>query len=409
MIDGQWTDRRMNIRIPDSFQSVADTASGVSANAGAAYGEARGRRNYLLWIGGAIALVVIGLIVFPMFFGPAGHKTPPAPVVAQRVALTDFAVSEQTIGTAVSPATVQVTSRVQGQILKAFFAEGQTVHKGDLLFQIDPGPYRAAYDNALAALGTAKAKWARYQRLSAQNAIAPQDADDAKAAYLAASANADAARLNLSYTEIRSPIDGKTGPILMQPGNQVMATGGGAQTVGANPATATTLVVITQVHPIKISFALPQADLPRIQKRMAQGGMPVTLQAQGGGDTMMAKVDFIGNQVSGSTGTIELRATFPNEADTLVPGQLVNVSVVLDTIKHAMTVPHDAINLDPTDNYVYAIRNGVATVVPVKIVADDGTMAAISGAIRPGDLVIVDGQLKVAPGKPVSIVRPPKK
>ena len=143
-----------------------------------------------------------------------------------RVEAKDVAIVEHTIGTVLANATVQLTARVQGQIVSTNFVEGQLVHKGDLLFQIDPRPYRAAYESAIASLASTKAKADRDARLLAANAVAPQDADDAKAAYLEAKANAETARLNLEYTSIRSPIDGKTGPILIQPGNQVVASAG---------------------------------------------------------------------------------------------------------------------------------------------------------------------------------------
>ncbi len=236
--------------------------------------------------------------------------------------------------------------------------------------------------------------------------MAPQDADDAKAAYLVAKANVDAARLNLGYTTIRSPIDGKTGPILIQPGNEISATGGSATQVGTTTTPASALVVITQIQPIKISFALPQADLPRIQARMGAQGMPVTLTQQGGTEPLTATVNFVGNQVNDTTGTIELRATFGNETGMLVPGQLVDVGVVLDTVRHATTVPHDAINLGPNTSFVYVVKKGVAQMVSVKVLSDDGTTAAIQGAVKPGDTVITDGQLKVIAGKPVQVTRP---
>ncbi|MEI9996852.1 MAG: efflux RND transporter periplasmic adaptor subunit [Rhizomicrobium sp.] len=394
--------------MPSSFDAATGAAQDLPGRVRETYQQTGTRTRLILGILGV--LLVAAIVAWFFMGGTAPKKTPAPPVVVQKVTRQDLTVAEHTIGTVVSDATVQITARVQGELLKAFFVEGQTVHKGDLLFQIDPKPYQAAYDNAAATLTSAKAKAERYARLLEQKAVAPQDADDAKAAYLVAVANVDAARLNLGYTTIRSPIDGKTGPILIQPGNQITAagsTGNGPTTVapGGNP-----LVTITQITPIKISFALPQADLPRIQRRMASG-MAVTLMQQNAPDAqpLTATVNFVGNQVNDQTGTIELRASFGNEAGTLVPGQLVDVGVVLDTVKSALAVPHDAINLGPDKNFVYLVKDGKAVMVTVKVLHDDGTTAAIEGKVKPGDTVIVDGQLKVVPGKPVTVAKPQKK
>jgi len=396
----------MNIRIPNAFDAMPDAVQGIPDRVRRGYDNTSSRMRLIWGIVGALLVAVLAWVIYNSLVPVAKKEPPPPPVIVQRASVADLPVVEHTIGTVVSPATVQLTSRVQGQLLKAFFVEGQTVHTGDLLFQIDPRPFQATLDNAVATLADAKAKAARYGQLLSQKAIAAQDADDTKAAYLVAKANVDSARLNLEYTQIRSPIDGKTGAIMIQPGNQITPSGSGMTSVGVTNPTASTLVVITQMRPIKISFALPQADLPRIQKRLAGHGMAVTLTPQGGSTPLTAMADFVGNEVSGQTGTIELRATFGNEDQTLVPGQLVDVGVMLDTIKSATTVPHDAINLGPNTSFVYVVKSGVARMVTVKVISDDGTTAAIQGPVKPGDTVITDGQLKVIAGKPVRISRP---
>ena len=154
-------------------------------------------------------------------------------------------VVERTIGTVMANSTVQVNARVQGQMLSAFFKEGQMVKVGDPLFEIDPRPYKAIHDNALASMATTQAKAERYAHLKEQNAIAPQEYEDAQAAYLQAKANAEAARLNLEYTTIKAPINGKTGPILIQPGNMESAS-----TASTN---ATPLVTINEIQAAPIS------------------------------------------------------------------------------------------------------------------------------------------------------------
>ena len=249
----------------------------------------------------------------------------------------DMQVIERTLGTVIANSSVSVTARVQGQLTKAAFKEGQMVKTGDLLFQIDPAPYKAAYDSALGVLMGAKTNADRSASLLKQNAIAPQTNDNAQAAYLQAKANAEAARLNLEFTQIRSPVDGKTGPILLQPGNLVSVNGLTAP-----------LVTITQIQPIKVSFALPQSDLPRIQARSQHGGLTVKVNLHDvGGDDLTAPVDFVSNTVNATSGTIELRSTFPNGDLALVPGQLVDVVVELSDIPNATVVPREAVNTGP--------------------------------------------------------------
>jgi len=349
-------------------------------------------------IGGIALAVVLG----GYYYWSHGSSTPPrrpvgaAPVRVANVVIRDMPVVEHTIGTVVANSTVSVTARVQGQLTKAFFKEGQMVKEGDLLFQIDPAPYQAAYDSAVANLATTKAKAERYQALMGQNAIAPQSSDDAQAAYLQAKANLDMAKLNLDYTQIRSPVDGKTGPILLQPGNLVSINGITAP-----------LVTIAQIQPIKVSFNLPQSDLPRIQARAQHGGLTATVDLHdAGGDTLTAPVNFISNSVSNSAGTIELRSTFANEDGALVPGQLVDVTVALANIKNAIVVPRVAVNIGPDSQYVYVVTS--ANIVEqhnVKVLFDDGKDMAVTSDIKVGDMVITDGALRALPGGKVTVAR----
>ena len=328
--------------------------------------------------------------------GPVRRPVGMAPVRVANVLTRDMSVVEHTIGTVVANSTVSVTARVQGQLTKAFFKEGQMVKTGDLLFQIDPAPYQAAYDSAVANLATTQAKADRYEKLRNQNAIAQQSIDDAQAAYLQAKANLDMAKLNLDYTQIRSPVDGKTGPILLQPGNLVSINGITAP-----------LVTITQIQPIKVSFNLPQSDLPRIQARALHGGLTATVDLhEAGGETLTAPVNFISNAVSNSAGTIELRATFPNEDGALVPGQLVDVTVALANIKDAMVVPRVAVNIGPDSQYVYVVTpENVVEQHNVKVLFDDGTNMAVASDIKAGDMVITDGALRALPGGKVTVAR----
>ena len=356
-----------------------------------------GRSRTYLMGGVALALALGGFWYFTHDAKPPAKRNLAAPVHVATVETGNMAVIERTIGTVMANSTVQINARIQGQMIKAYFKEGQMVKAGDILFQIDPRPYQATYDNALASLATAKAKAERYNRLKAQNAVAGQDVDDAQAAYLEAKAAVEAARLNVEFTTIRSPVNGKTGPILIQPGNMIAAA--------TASTTASSLVTINEIQPVKISLSLPQSDLPRIQAMQAKGGLNITigLHEAGGEHDIQVPVNFVSNAVTNTTGTIELRATYANTDMALVPGQLVDVTVALAQIPNATLVPREAVNTGPDGQFVYAVKDGAAVQVPVKVQFDDGVNDAVSGDLAKGDQVITEGQLRVIPGAKVSV------
>jgi membrane fusion protein, multidrug efflux system len=363
------------------------------------------------WLIGAAALAGV-LAAFTYFINrggpsPGGPRSIAAPVRVTQAVRRDMPVVERTIGTMLANTAVQVTSRVGGIIDSAHFVEGQFVKKDDLLFQIDPRPYEAALAQARAQLAKDQAqldnavnKQKRYMSLYDQHMISSEDLDSAvaatgsaKATIAADQAAIEIATLNLDYTRIRSPIDGKTGPILVQPGNMVSANG------------ATPLVTINQIQPLKVSFALPQSDLPRIQARVRENGLNASIdQRDEGGTSYAAPVDFISNHVDDASGTIELRATFPNADASLVPGQLVDVVVELSDIPGATVVPREAVNTGPDSIFVYVVgADNRAVQRDVKVLFDDGAFDAIQGDVQPGDNVIVDGQLRVIPGAEVFV------
>jgi multidrug efflux system membrane fusion protein len=360
------------------------------------------RRTRSIVIGGIALAVLLGGYWYTQHETaprPTARRETAAPVRVARVERHDMPVIEHTIGTVVANSSVQVTARVQGQLLSAHFKEGQLVKKGQLLFEIDPRPYQAALDRAVANLATNEAKAKRYQNLVSSNAISQQNYDDAEAAFLQARADVDTARLNLEYTRITSPVNGKTGAILVQPGNLVTPSA----SVGASA-----LVNITEIQPIKVSFALPQADLPRIQARAKSNeGLTakISLHEVGGSDRS-ARVDFVNNVVANNSGTIELRASFANEDAALVPGQLVDVVVALDTLTNALVVPRDALNNGPDGQYVYVVTPAMtAEERKIRLLFDDGANAAIAGDLREGDMVVTQGQLRVLPGGKVTLGR----
>ncbi|HEY8697428.1 MAG TPA: efflux RND transporter periplasmic adaptor subunit [Rhizomicrobium sp.] len=391
----------MDIRLPSDQREAIDEAPGAWRSA-----SPRWRL-----IGGIVA-AILAVVLARYLLSPHSAQQvsePPAPVRVAVARTQTVIVLEHTIGTIVANATVQVTSRVEGQLVAARFKEGDIVHKGDLLFQLDPRPFQAALAQTVAAenrdqaqLTSARNDAARYASLAAQGAASKSQADQfvAAAKALAATIAADramveAARLNVTYTQIRSPIDGKTGPILIQPGNMVPAS-------GTNP-----LVVITQIQPVKVSFFLPQSDLPRIQDQMRSHRLNATLAAHDSANTRLtAPVDFVGNEVDNTTGTVELRATFDNRDYRLVPGQLLDVSVSLAELPNAIVVPREAVNQGPQGRFIYvAGKDNKAEMRPVTVLNDDGRIDAVSGDIRAGDRVITDGQLRVVAGKPIAIAR----
>jgi multidrug efflux system membrane fusion protein len=386
--------------------SVSEFLPSVTRGANAKAAKSS-RARWLLVGLGLLLLAALLWFGFQYLFPTKAHVPPPAPVRTARAVKQDVAIVQTTIATVVSPATVQVTAQVQGKLLQAFFQEGQLVRKGDPLFLIDPSPFQNALTQARAQLAkdTAMMQSAlndrqRYTALYAQNAISQQQRDQAVATAQADAATVDAdkaaaniAAENLGYTRILSPIDGKTGPILIQPGNLITVAG------------TTPLVSITQIQPIKLSFFLPQGQLTQIQNQMAAGKLEAMVPMPGAPDGReQAKVDFISNAVGANTGTIELRATFQNADQRLVPGQSVNVGVTLNQIAGATVVPRDAVNVGPDASYVYVVGPGnVVTSKPVKVLNDDGTVDAIEGGVRPGDQVVVEGQLRIVPGAKVQI------
>ena len=370
----------------------------------------RRRSRPVLYGLGVLALLLLGWHFLGPLFAPK-RKGPPPPVKVAMAQRRDITVIQKTIGTVVSPATVQVTAQVTGKLLAANFREGDIVHKGQLLFQIDPAPYQAVEAQAegqlardAATLSNDRIDLQRYQALAQQNAISGQ-----QLATQAAKVKSDegvvetdkaavqSARINLNFTHIVSPIDGKTGPILIQPGNVIPAVSAGTQP----------LVSITQIQPIKVSFMLPQNGLAQIQNQFNQHRLMAVVPvagAEGGAET--APVDFVSNAVSASTGTIELRADFPNSDMRLVPGQTVQVGATINQIPGATVVPRDAVNLGPESSFVLVIgKDDKAYSRSVKVLNDDGVNDAIQGDVKPGDKVVTDGQLRVTPGQPVRVMK----
>jgi multidrug efflux system membrane fusion protein len=306
------------------------------------------------------------------------------------------------IGTAQAFNTVTLTTRVDGQLQKIAFVEGQDVKAGQLIAQIDPRPYQAQLDQVVSKkaqdesqLQNAKQDLQRYQTLAPQDYASKQTLDKAVAqvALLEAQIKGDqgmidAARTQLAYTTITSPIDGRTGIRLVDQGNNVRAT----DTTG--------IVVITQLHPISVVFTLPEESLIEISKAMRQAKVTVAaLSRDGKTELGQGTVSLVDNRIDQTTGTIRLKATFANEANTLWPGQFVNVRLFLRTITNALTVPSGAIGRGPNGLFTYVVKSdGTVEIRPVDVAQDTGTIAVINKGLTPGERVVTAGHSRLQPG-----------
>jgi multidrug efflux system membrane fusion protein len=335
---------------------------------------------------------------------------PPVPVEAGEVSLKDVPITINALGAVTPIETVAVQSRVNGQIMKAFFHQGQPVKEGDPLFLIDPRPYQAALDQAQAQLAhdqavlkEAQTDLTRYQTLVAENSIAAQKAADQAFAVQQDEgtvkldeANVETAQLNLTYAHIDSPATGVAGVMQVDPGNYVQAGAG------------TGLVNITQIQPIFVSFPIPQSNLEEVRDAQAKGALDVQALSQGGKKLDDGKLTFINNQVAAATGTVTLYATFPNEKETLWPGEFVTVDLVVGVRRNALTAAVGSVMSGPKGDYVYTISaDNVAHSVPVLVVARQNGLAVFTKGVASGDRVVVNGQYNLADGVKVAI-EPPK-
>jgi multidrug efflux system membrane fusion protein len=369
--------------------------------------------NPRIWMG-LIAAVAAGGAAFAFLHRSEPPKTAPAeaatPVVAATVTQRDMPILINALGTVQSIQTVNVQSRVNGQIMQAFFKQGELVKEGDPLFLVDTRPYQAALDQVQAQLEHDQAllaehstDLARYQKLQQENSIAPQQAADQafvvqqdQGTVKLDQANVETAKLNLDYAHINSPVTGIAGALQVDPGNYVAAGAG------------TTLVKITQIAPIYVTFPIPQAGLAEVREAQPKAPLDVRALSQEGKVLGDGKLTFIDNQVVAATGTVALYATFPNDNEALWPGAFVTVHLMVGVRKDAVTAPVGSVMSGPQGDYVYTIATGnVVHRVPVLVVARQDGLAAFTKGVSPGDQLVVDGQYNLEDGVKVAIA-PPK-
>jgi membrane fusion protein, multidrug efflux system len=327
---------------------------------------------------------------------------PAVPVTVGRVTTKTVPVELQAVGKVEPLSTVDVLARIGGELNVVHFAEGQEVQKGQVLFTIDPRPYQAALDQAQAAVARDKAVAAnsaadlrRYGDLVQKEYVTREQYDriaadtaSSSATVKADEAAVEAARLQLEYCTIRAPLTGRTGSLLVHAGNLVKAN-------DAQP-----LVVIHQIQPIYVSFAVPEAELAGIESYRRAGQLTVeSVPSEGRGAVQQGALSFIDNQIDRTTGTILLKATFPNAGRTLWPGQFTNVRLTLARQANAVVVPAQAVLTGQQGQYVYVVRpDQTVENRVVKVSRTVGADAVVAAGLTPGETVVTDGQLRLAPG-----------
>ncbi len=382
-------------------------------------GAVRPGRGITAWIPGGAKTVVVGLaalVVAGLVYEIRPSTTPvrrnpffnganaPTPVGTAKAALGDININLNELGTVTPLATVSVRPQVGGYLVKINFTEGQVVHAGDTLAQIDPRPYQATLDQAQGQLARDQAQLAnaqldlkRYETLVAQNSIAEQQLDTQKAlvgqlggTIKADEASVEAATVNLNYTNVKSPVTGRVGLRQVDLGNLVTA------------GQATPLVVVTQMQPMSVVFTVPEDNIGQIMTRV-QGGAKLKADAYDRAQvTKIASgtVSTVDNEIDPTTGTVKLRAMFDNSKEELFPAQFVNIRLQVDTLHNQIVVPTAAIDRGASGTFVYVVDTQTHRVSmhPVKLGQSDGDRVAVASGLNAGDTVVVDGADRLRDG-----------
>jgi multidrug efflux system membrane fusion protein len=389
------------------------------------------------WIFAALGLLAIAMVAWVVFHKkPAkAAKVQTVPVSVVKATTQDVPVSITALGAAQAWTSDTVLAQVSGKLLTVNFVEGAEVKKGQLLAQVDPTTYRAALTQAQGALkrdqallADARLQLTRYQTLGSQDSIARQTVDTQAAlvkqdegTVLIDQGAVAAAQANLDWCRIVSPVTGRAGVRLVDPGNLVSASGSVSSqptTAAATNSSSTTssgsggsgIVVVNQIQPIAVTFTVPEGDFQRLSKLSERFRKPLATEAAsqetdavlGSGELSIAD-----NRIDPATGTVELKARFTNADEALWPGQFVNIHLTLETLHNATTVPVTAVNRGPNGMFVYVVGpNNKVLMRTVVLALTQGATAVIKSGVQAGETVVVDGQMTLKTGSTIRVVQP---
>ncbi|QIM48703.1 MdtA/MuxA family multidrug efflux RND transporter periplasmic adaptor subunit [Pusillimonas sp. DMV24BSW_D] len=341
--------------------------------------------------------------------GMRGMRDMAVPVRTATATESSVQVVLPAVGTVTALNTVTVTSRVEGELEAVLFAEGQKVQAGDMLARIDPRPYQVALDQALgqqaqnqALLENAQRDLRRYEQLFKQNSLARQQLDTQRAlvqqyqgALVSDQAEVDNARLQLEFAQIKAPISGRVGLRKVDPGNLISA----GDTEG--------LVVITQTQPISVLFSLPQAQLPEVRAQLMNGNTLTTVLYDSTSTRELARGELVSidNQIDVATGTVRMKAQFPNEDEALFPNQFVNVRLVVNTLENALVIPARAVQQGSIGSFVYRVQeDNTVKVQPIVTGAVQERNVTVLEGLQRGQVVVTEGVDRLRDGAKVEIV-----
>jgi multidrug efflux system membrane fusion protein len=340
----------------------------------------------------------------------APAPAPPVPIVAGTVAQRDVPIYLTGVGTVIAYNTDIVRAQIQGQIISINFTEGQQVHAGDLLAQIDPRPYQALIDQYAAnlerdqaQLANARANQVRYNQLGDKGWATPQlvETQNAQVSQLQAAIKADqalidAAKVQLSFTRLTSPINGVVGIRQIDVGNII------------SPSSTNGLSVVTQLDPISLIFTLPETVLPQIQQQQRKAKTPLSVLAYNQDNTIRlgeGQLGLVNNEILQTTGSIQLKANFSNKENSLWPGELVNARLLLDTRHNGLTVPAAVVQQGPSGPYAYVVNSdNTVAIRRIKVAQISDGQALIDSGLDANEQVVVDGQYKLRPGTQVVLL-----